>query len=189
MYSEGKVHNFRVYHKQGIVVIICQLAFRWGYKFQTVLKKIPSRVVWIDNGSYFVSQPFINRHIGHFAESVNQLVMKLRNPSMYPPLTDWYLPNFRKSEFEWSKVYMRLLISLFPVENRPKMHWHDDIEKKSLVCFRSAVFAARVSYLDSPGSLCVQQRWRTVYWLFLPRYDESGFLSLRQDSGKILESG
>ena len=142
MFSEGKVHNFRIYHKQGSVVIVYQIVFRWGYKLRTVLQKVPSRALWIEDGNYFVSQPFVNRHIGHFAESVNQLIMKLRNPSMYPPLTDWYLPNFRKSEFEWSKVYLRLLIDLLPVENRPKMHLHNDIKRRSLVCFRSVVLVA-----------------------------------------------
>ena len=142
MFSEGKVHNFRIYHKQGSVVIVYQIVFRWGYKLRTVLQKVPSKALWIEDGNYFVSQPFVNRHIGHFAESVNQLIVKLRNPSMYPPLTDWYLPNFKKSEFEWSKVYLRLLAKLFPVENRPKMHLHNDIERRALVCFRSVVLVA-----------------------------------------------
>ena len=84
-----------------------------------VNKRIPQNVQWIDSGVYFVSQPRRNNHLGHFIEGINQALLVLRFPSLYPKFTNWYIPKFGYKEFEWTKIYLRLLHNLFPDDFKP----------------------------------------------------------------------
>ena len=45
----------------------------------------PTDVSWVEE-PVAVSQAFTPRHIYHFAESVNQLILVLYYPSQYPPV-------------------------------------------------------------------------------------------------------
>ena len=100
---------------------------------------VPTDANWLEDGHFYVSQPFLMRHIGHFAESVNQALLKLRYPEFYPEFTDWYLPLFTVNEFDWSKTYLQLLLELFPKELMPKTHFADAYNLKYETCFRSVV--------------------------------------------------
>lgn len=95
---------------------------------------------WINDGNYYVSQPLVMHHIGHFAESVNQLLLKLRYPSFYPPLATLYIPQFGNNEYEWSKIYLHALLGLFPDRYKPILKLHNSIPISTLTCFRTAVF-------------------------------------------------
>ena len=95
---------------------------------------------WINDGNYYVSQPLVMHHIGHFAESVNQLLLKLRYPSFYPPFTTLYIPQFENSEYEWSKIYLEVLLNLYPDRYKPILKLHNSIPITTLTCFRTAVF-------------------------------------------------
>ena len=115
------------------------LGFRWTHHIVSFKRQIPTEVKWIENGSYYVSYPFLVRHIGHFAESVNQVLLKLRYPSFYPPFTDFYLPRFARNEFEWSVTYLKLMLQLFPSNFTPTLHIAGSIPLNIDTCFRSAV--------------------------------------------------
>ena len=78
-------------------------------------------------------------HIGHFIESVNQLLLKLRYPSGYPPLTDLYIPQYVPNEDSWLKQYLNLLVDLFPKNFTPALHLAYSFNLFSELCFRSAV--------------------------------------------------
>ena len=95
---------------------------------------------WINNGYYYIIRAHQLRHIGHFSECVNQLLLKLRYPSVYPPLTDLYIPEFKPNEYEWSKTYLKLVINLFPEEYRPNLHLYQSINISPMTCFTSAVY-------------------------------------------------
>ena len=103
-----------------------------------------------------MSQPFVSRHIGHFAEAVNQALLKLRYPAFYPEVTDWYFPLFKSQEFDWSKTYLRLLLELFPEELRPKLHFAEAFKLKPSLCFRSVVGVRLCCQLDAVGPLRIQ---------------------------------
>ena len=63
----------------------------------------------------FIAQPYVQRHICHFAESLGHVLMKLMDRSLYPPFHQLYLPTFRYTrEYEWSKAYLQLVRELFP---------------------------------------------------------------------------
>lgn len=113
--------------------------FRWTHNLHSVNMKLPTNVKWIENGYYFVFQPCATRHIGHFVESINHALLKLRYPSFYPPFTDLYIPSFFIDEFEWSKSYLQLVLSLFPDSLKPAVHLGGSIPTYSTTCFRSAV--------------------------------------------------
>ena len=95
---------------------------------------------WIYNGSYYVIRAHQLRHIGHFSEFVNHLLLKLRFPSLYPVLTDLYIPEFKPDEYEWSKTYLKLTLALFPNDFKPKIHLYNSISIDPIKCFKSAVF-------------------------------------------------
>lgn len=116
-----------------------RLGFRWTHSISSSHSKVPVDAHWIEDGYYYVSYPYRARHIGHFAESVNQLLLKLRYPSLYPPITDLYLPRFSSHEFEWSSTYLNLLFLLFPSGFTPKLHIANTISIDKGACFRSAV--------------------------------------------------
>ena len=111
--------------------------FRWGWNYKVVKGSIPSTATWVNESSVFIGSPFITHHITHFSESVNQLLIKLRYPSLYPPVAAVFLPKFDLlHEFEWSLSYVKLLMSVFPHPIRflTKDREHD------MLCFKSAVF-------------------------------------------------
>ena len=113
--------------------------FRWTHHLHSVNMKLPTNVKWIENGYYYVFKPCQLRHIGHFAESLNHALLKLRYPSFYPPLTDIYIPQFTENDFEWSKTYLQLVLSLFPEDFKPAVHIANSIPLSRATCFRSAV--------------------------------------------------
>ena len=85
-------------------------------------------------------RPLCPRHIGHFAECLNQLLLKFRFPSVYPPLTDLYIPEFKPQEYEWSKTYMKIVLHLFPKGFVPTLHLYNSIQINDITCFKSAVY-------------------------------------------------
>lgn len=115
------------------------IAFRFNYRINQYLETIPENVSWINKGYYYIIRPHQLRHIGHFSECVNQLLLKLRFPFAYPPLTDLYLPEFKPNEYEWSKTYLSLVLSLFPEEYKPNLHLYQSITISPMTCFTSAV--------------------------------------------------
>lgn len=125
-----------------------------------------------------MSQPYLSRHIGHFAESVNQALLKLRYPEFYPEVTDWYFPRFKDDEFAWSKTYLQLLLELFPREVRPKVHFGDAFKLKPELCFRSVVEVWIRCEIDALGPVCVQRRRRFICRLRLTRFDEGSGVPL-----------
>lgn len=114
------------------------IGFRWTHKLHMFKKQLPEKANWVEDGYYFVVQPCTMRHIGHFAEAINHLLIKLRYPSFYPPFTDMYIPMF-VNELEWSETYMKLLLSLFPENLKPAVHLGYSISTSPIACFRSAV--------------------------------------------------
>ena len=121
--------------------------FRWTHNLHSVNMQLPTNVKWIESGYYFVFQPCATRHIGHFVESINHALLKLRYPSFYPPFTDLYIPSFFIDEFEWSKSYLQLVLSLFPDSLKPAVHLGGSIPTYSVACFRSAVILLSESRL------------------------------------------
>ena len=100
---------------------------------------IPKNVQW-RFGLFYVSHPAYKKHIGHFAEAISPLLLKLRFPKEFPPMTDFYIPRFENDEFEWSKTYLKLLLNLFPKNLTPALYLSKDIKINQTICFRSAVF-------------------------------------------------
>lgn len=86
-----------------------------------------------------MARPVNYHHIGHFSESLNHLLLKLRFPQFYPIITDLYLPEYSTKVYEWSKVYLSLLLSLFPNDLSPQIHLGNSISIKSMTCFKSIV--------------------------------------------------
>ena len=112
------------------------LDFRWGWNYKVMKGAIPSTATWVNDSAVFIGSPFITRHVTHFAESVNQLLVKLRNPSLYPPVAAVYLPKFdSRHEYEWSSSYIKLLLSVFPHPIRLITK-----NQHPLLCFKWAVF-------------------------------------------------
>lgn len=106
--------------------------------------------MWINDTSVFIGSPFLTRHITHFAESVNQLLIKLRYPSLYPSLGAIFLPKFDPNQdFEWSYSYVKLLLSIFP--HPVRFITKDKVNE--IICFKSAVFLEWSFYcLGNDGS-------------------------------------
>lgn len=94
---------------------------------------------WINTKQFFVSQPYVSRHLGHFTESVNHALLKLRFPSAYLPLTDLFFPTFPVDKVKWTNAYLKLLLSLYPDNMRPLVHLPGSIPIDTLTCFRTAV--------------------------------------------------
>lgn len=94
---------------------------------------------WNDKEGIFISQPYITNHIYHFSESVNQLLLKLLDRSLYPKISELYLPNFRYDrEYGWSKTYLNLLRELYPETDRFSLRYYSEF-KEDYECFRSCV--------------------------------------------------
>lgn len=74
------------------------------------------------------------------------MLLKLRFPNEYPPLTDIYIPRFKSNEFEWSKTFLTLLINLFPKNQTPALHLGNSIQLTGTTCFKSAVGVYLVTY-------------------------------------------
>ena len=119
--------------------MLLHLAFLYSHNIKVVNKKIPSDADWISSKHFFVSHPFRSRHIGHFTESVNHALLKLRYPLQYYPFTDLYFPEYPLEKHEWAKMYLKLLLDLFPEQYRPKVHLPGSLNIKKLTCFKSAV--------------------------------------------------
>lgn len=115
------------------------VAFHFCHKIKQNFSVLPSNASWINNGSYYVIRAHQLRHIGHFSECLNHLLLKLRFPSLYPVLTDLYIPEFKQNEYEWSKTYLKLTLALFPKEFKPNIHLYNSIKIDSIMCFKNAV--------------------------------------------------
>lgn len=122
------------------------LGFRWGWNIDRNSEYPPNEKLVFINESVYVSQPFLRRHITHFAESVNQILIKFEYPSFYPKLTTLFLPHFiKRSEYEWSKEYLQLLLSHIPESQQPVVYTNDNNPfipkdwKIEFVCFRNVV--------------------------------------------------
>ena len=141
IYRQSGSMNFQYPDNQssGVYLSNDSLGFRYSHKLQIVHSALPKRAKWIENGYYYVFKPCQLRHIGHFAESLNHALLKLRYPSFYPPLTDIYIPQFTENDFEWSKTYLQLVLSLFPEDFKPAVHIANSIRLSRATCFRSAV--------------------------------------------------
>ena len=60
------------------------VAFQFGWRFRFSKESIPSSLPFLNNSTIAISQPFTPRHIYHFSESVNHLLLLLRYPNYYP---------------------------------------------------------------------------------------------------------
>lgn len=100
---------------------------------------IPRNALWINNGSFFASQPLNSHHLAHFIESVNQALLKLRYPTAYPVFTDWYIPKFGDKEFNWTMTYLHILLGLYNKKYRPGLHLFKSYPISPITCFRSIV--------------------------------------------------
>lgn len=88
----------------------------------------------------FIAQPYVQRHICHFAESLGHVLMKLMDRSLYPPFYQLYLPTFRYTrEYEWSKAYLQLVRELFPPGHRFSIRYYSRSATTKMECFRSSV--------------------------------------------------
>lgn len=87
-YSKGKNDiNFKqVAHQCILLVFSSFLVFRWGWHFQYKHEPFPQTPSSISDDGYMVFQPFLPRHITHFAECVNHLLNKLGNRTAYSPV-------------------------------------------------------------------------------------------------------
>lgn len=95
---------------------------------------------WNKKKGIFISQAFVTKHIYHFSESVNQLLLKLLDRSLYPTIHELYLPRFHADkEFGWSKTYLNLLRELYPDEHRFSLRFYDKSLRDEYECFRSCV--------------------------------------------------
>ena len=113
--------------------------FRWGWSYTWHSGFVPESESWVEDEGVFIVQPYVQRHICHFAESVGQVLMKLMDRSLYPALRQLYLPTFRRArEYEWSKAYLQLIRELFPPEHRFSLRFYND-SSTEMECFRSSV--------------------------------------------------
>ena len=94
---------------------ILSLVFRWGWHYNSKQGPIPSEGVdWIPSTTY-IGHAFLSKHITHFVESVNPVLEKFQNHSLYPNPEVLFVPQFNlNKEFEWSIMYLRVLAHLFP---------------------------------------------------------------------------
>ena len=69
-------HSYQ-YHKS--------IVFRYGWSFEYHKGKVPEEnVAWFEQKGVNIAMPFRTKHITHFAESVNLLLLKLLAPSQFP---------------------------------------------------------------------------------------------------------
>lgn len=116
------------------------LGFLISHKIKIVRKPIPHNVKWVNNEYYYVTRPSYKNHIGHFAEAVNPLIFVLRFPSQYPIITDYLITHFNpNNEYEWDKTLLGLLISLFPMNYTPRVHFYTDMKIVKYTCFKHIV--------------------------------------------------
>ena len=68
---------------------------------------------WIASTT-LIGHAFHTRHITHFVESVNPVLEKFQNRSLYPNPEVLFVPRFDfDNEFEWSIEYLQTLANLF----------------------------------------------------------------------------
>lgn len=116
------------------------LGFLLSHKIKILRKPIPKNVKWVNKEYYYVTRPSYENHIGHFAEAVNPLIFVLRFPSQYPIITDYLITHFNpNNEYEWDKTLLGLLISLFPENYIPRVHFCSDMKIVNITCFRHIV--------------------------------------------------
>ena len=63
------------------------LVFRFGWHFNFHKGRIPENVAWYDDKTVYLAMQFRTKHITHFAESINLLLLKLMAPSEFPPVS------------------------------------------------------------------------------------------------------
>ena len=105
-------------------------------------KVFPNDYPLVQEKGVYIFEPYLPKHITHFIENVNHLLNKLGDRSLYPYLSTVYLPWFNEtSEYEWSKTYINLLVSLFPADHRPKLIFknRNKYDYPILQCFSNAV--------------------------------------------------
>lgn len=122
------------------------LGFRWGWNIERQSTYPPKEKFIFINESVWVSQPCLPRHITHFSESVNQILIKFQYPYFYPKLNTIFLTHFdNHTEYEWTREYLRLVLSHIPESQQPVVYTKDSnpfIPKKSTIkyiCFRNVV--------------------------------------------------
>lgn len=124
-------------------VIIYQslrLGFLLTHKIKIVNRPIPNNSLWNNDDYIYVSRPSYKNHIGHFAEAVNPLIFALRFPEKYPLMTDYFVTNFDpKTEYEWDNTFLSLLLSLFPENYKPRVHFANSVCKQNYICYKHAV--------------------------------------------------
>lgn len=168
---DGRRVNIRQYGKQCTSRCnISRLVFRYGWSFD-FHKGLPptDNALWLNTTGNYIGVAFHERHITHFAESVNMLLLKLLAPAefpqvrmsmwFHPQLHNLFLPMFRAfSEYEWSKQYLRLLIDSFPAELAPRVWTQKSINEllrrfnsPRFLCFRSAALMDRQAYNKDGG--------------------------------------
>ena len=114
--------------------------FRWGWSYSWKTESVPTSEPWIEDEGVFIAQPYVQRHICHFAESLGHVLMKLMDRSLYPPFYQLYLPTFRYTrEYEWSKAYLQLVRELFPPGHRFSIRYYSRSATTKMECFRSSV--------------------------------------------------
>lgn len=147
-----------------------RLVFRFGWHFEFHREKPPvADALWLNTTGNFIGVAFHTRHITHFAESVNLLLLKLLAPAEFPQvrvaarfhsqLHNLFLPTFRDfNEYEWSKQYLRLLVDSFPAGLAPRVWKRQDIillqrrfHSPRFLCFHGAALMDRMAYNKDGG--------------------------------------
>ena len=62
------------------------LVFRFGWHFNFHKGRIPADVACYDEKTVYIAMQFRPKHMTHFAESINLLLLKLMAPSELPPV-------------------------------------------------------------------------------------------------------
>lgn len=138
--------NYHYPYPRSIFTLFSQIGFCLTHRIRIVNNPIPEDATWNNNDFLYVSRPSYNHHIGHFAEAINPLIFALRFPSIYPLMTDYLITNYDPDdEYDWDKTFLDLMISLFPNNMQPKLHFTKKINITHLTCFRHAVTITLVS--------------------------------------------
>lgn len=141
--------NFRIPDKQ---------FFRFGWQFRFINGFAPLNESVIVPEDVYLGQAFRDFHITHFAESINMLLLHLRDFRSFPPITHLYLPYFQKeSEIEWNRTYLSLIFDSFPEEYRPKLVHRLNVHRLAAklpnkrLCFKSITLMDRMQYNRDGG--------------------------------------
>lgn len=69
--------------------------FRWGWSYSWKTESVPTSEPWIEDEGVFIAQPYVQRHICHFAESLGSCADEADGPlavSSVLPAISPYLP-------------------------------------------------------------------------------------------------